>query len=894
MSLPRTSPRPAPDPLLPGYFALGGRTCAVFTRADETDRIVRHVTHGTSVEVLGARWSGRTELLRRVHLELTMRDVAVFALRGVAGAAPYESARLALPVAERRSLAGRGSGLTPGAVQDALEHAIAGRSAILMVDDADLLDTGSWSVVEGLHKASGAPVLTASLLRPLRSMPRQSVVRTAHPVVRSTLGPLGLEAIHSIVEHRLEGPVSPETAGRVHTKSAGLPGFALALVDAAVAGGTLRREHGMWVAPLNLWAEGAATAFEALLSSYDPTLQDALEVLSIVGVTDLSTAHALVGADVLEVLDGYGLVRLIEAADHARVAVNPPGIAEYFRNQAASARRLRLVGQVTELLSSAHAEVELDYVREVWRRPELEEGGLPLRTSLELPAIARMFTEDHRVHRRVALREWSRERSFETAAALLLAELTGSPDPAVLDEVVHLAGDGADAFGDDDRAELLARYLRSRAVLAQGGGCAAAVAALAEGMRPSFAFAESVDTLQRATRMELEGIDPGDAELLRSRVGTDLDGEVARLVLALHLTLTGDGVGAREVLDAGGPERTGLLASHASILRGLALTVEGRHFEAAEWAIGHLEDAIATIDRLQLAGHAFVAALNLIVLSRFDEAYELAGLPMRVCISTLPILFAPDRALLTLMSMLAAYGGRRTAAEGLAETAAALASRSDGLPCAGPEWSAAVAAEADGEGERSAALFETIAARVERRGYRYTADFARVLSLLNVRDPAVEARLGTGVDRLGGGVFGAYLDARAAAEEGDADRVLRAAARLGELRATPAAVKYYAHAARLYREQGLLDRSADARAHIQELATAGGTASGTALLDQKSLTPREAEVARLISDGLTNGQIASRLVVSIRTVESHINRIARKTGALGRAEIAELGRALPL
>lgn len=890
MSLIRSSSRAPSDATTPDYFAFGGRTSAVFARGDEAERIVRHLISGTTVEVLGSRWSGRTELLRRTHLELSTRELTVFAVRGVVGTAPYECVRLALPFSERRALSGRAAGLNASAIQDAYEHAMAGRTVVLMVDDADLLDAGSWSVVEGLHKSFGVPVLTAGLVRPLRSMPRQSVVRAAHPVVRVTLGPLSLEAMHSIVEHRLDGPVSPETVGRIHTKSAGLPGFALALVDAAVAGGTLRREHGMWLAPMNLWAEGAATAFEALLSSYDPALQDALELLSIVGVTDLSTAQGLVGTDTLEVLDGHGLVRLIEAADHARVAVNPPGIAEYFRNQEASARRLRLVEQATELLSSAHAEVELDYVREVWRRTDLEEGGLPLRTSMELPAVARMFTEDHQVHRRVAMREWSRTPAFRTGAGVLLAELTGAPDPQIVDEVVART---SGLTGDDDRAELLARYLRSRAVLAREGGCAEATAALGEGLRAGFAHAEAVDTLQRATRMEFHGIDAAETELLRGRVGSDLNGEVARLVLAVQLTMSGHGAEALEVLDGAGAELTGLLASHASILRGLALTVEGRHFEAAEWAIGHLEDAIAAIDRLRLAGHAFVAALNLIVFSRFDEAYELAGLPMRVGISTLPILFAPDRALLTLMSMLASYGGRRTAADGLLEAASALTPRSSGLPCAGPAWSAAVATHVDGDKEGAAARFEAIAVEAAGGGYAYTADFARLLSLLSVRDPAVEARLGSPVDAFGGGIFRAYLDARAAAEAGDAERVLQAAARLGELRATPAAVKYYAHAARLYREQGSLERSADARALIQELASTAGSATGATLLDQRSLTPREAEVARHISEGLTNGQIAAKLVVSIRTVESHINRIARKTGALDRSEIADLGRARP-
>jgi DNA-binding NarL/FixJ family response regulator len=53
---------------------------------------------------------------------------------------------------------------------------------------------------------------------------------------------------------------------------------------------------------------------------------------------------------------------------------------------------------------------------------------------------------------------------------------------------------------------------------------------------------------------------------------------------------------------------------------------------------------------------------------------------------------------------------------------------------------------------------------------------------------------------------------------------------------------------------------------------------------QDDLTPRETEVLRLIADGLSNTEIASRLVVSRATVKTHVNRIFSKTGARDRAQ----------
>jgi len=59
-------------------------------------------------------------------------------------------------------------------------------------------------------------------------------------------------------------------------------------------------------------------------------------------------------------------------------------------------------------------------------------------------------------------------------------------------------------------------------------------------------------------------------------------------------------------------------------------------------------------------------------------------------------------------------------------------------------------------------------------------------------------------------------------------------------------------------------------------------ASGADLPDD--LTPREAEVLKLIAAGLTNGEIADRLVVSAATVKSHVNHICSKIGVRDRAQ----------
>ena len=70
--------------------------------------------------------------------------------------------------------------------------------------------------------------------------------------------------------------------------------------------------------------------------------------------------------------------------------------------------------------------------------------------------------------------------------------------------------------------------------------------------------------------------------------------------------------------------------------------------------------------------------------------------------------------------------------------------------------------------------------------------------------------------------------------------------------------------------------------HLLDALATGAPATAGTLPD--GLTPREAEVLSLIAEGLSNAEIAHRLVVSEATVKSHINHLFTKIGVRDRAQ----------
>ncbi|GAY10169.1 DNA-binding response regulator, LuxR family [Pseudonocardia sp. N23] len=105
------------------------------------------------------------------------------------------------------------------------------------------------------------------------------------------------------------------------------------------------------------------------------------------------------------------------------------------------------------------------------------------------------------------------------------------------------------------------------------------------------------------------------------------------------------------------------------------------------------------------------------------------------------------------------------------------------------------------------------------------------------------------------------------------------------------------HAVRVVADGGALLSPGVTRRLIAEFAVRSSPAGGAATAALTVLTDREREVVALVAGGLTNDDVAERLVVSPATAKTHVSRAMGKLGCRDRAQLVvlayESGRVRP-
>ncbi len=856
-----------------GRFVLGSRIAPSFARTSELHRIVRLIADGTSVEIVGTRFSGRTELLRRLVVSLESAGRMTVAIRGIGERLAFEAIRLGLGPDSYIRKTNSANPATPGssALSQLTSHLGTGPSAIL-IDDADLLDDASWSVVEAAHKTLGTPVVAVTLRRPSSDDSRNRLARMASPVAQHAVSPLPRVAIHDLLESRLSGQVSAAATSRIHVDSAGIPGIATAIADAAQRSGAMRRSGSVWTCETDVWSRELNGTFEALLLSFRHEIREALQVLAMTGHTEIVRAAELVGRDRVEYLEDSGLISVFALQRRLRFEICPPGLRDYFTNLDGVARKSWRAGESGSFLGS---KTGLASVRRVGE------------TSAARMFSDRMFSDRMFSDRMSSDRMSAGGRGVAiTDTVQILNEQLGGLSAALSDSAV---GEVIARTSLSDVAiehELEFRHLHSRWLVASGAPREAVLGALTPSKVADDPLGSALACLRQTVLLEQDGTNGRHVlDLAASPAGADIGNLTARVCTGFAHVISARCEEALAFVADFPADAPRFLRTHADYVHGLALYGSGRAAEAADWAATRIDAAVHDRDPAALVAHSYVAALSHAAMGRFEESAEVAALAISSQVRSCGLLFSPERALFATAAVVALRSGSRTSAAAYQDRLAQLPLYSEALPVGAPEFVDAARMAVEGDARGAARTYARAGLRLDGNGFALAAGGAFMLSLLSEYDPRIGQEFRHRAERMGGPLFAALLDGRAAGHARDHEGLVDAARRLRQHDAVREALRCFTEARRLLRKSGDVSGAEAVYAEIEDLLGSAVPEFETAGVRGDSrlgITRREKEIIALVSEGLVNSDIAERVGISVRTVETHLRNIRRKTGAADR------------
>lgn len=946
-------------------------------RRREMATVLAHVRAGFSVELRGSWGSGRSALLRGIAT--AARDDGFDTLTVTGEFALRTHALGALDVAGVRPTPSVAGG-TISARIDVLTERVLARPTVILVDDAAAVDPESWGVISAVQRRTDVSVVYALDAHAPQGSGAVHVLERR--VAREVLEPLRYEEVRALLEDVLGGGVDAQTAGRVFSKSGGLPRLVVAVGRTGRQHGILTERAGAWHAGEDLWHPTLAPQVTEILYPLTARLREGLEILALAGIVAIESGVRLIGSPVLEQLEARGLITVFRNGARVMVAVNPPLIAEYFRHQPISARRVRLVERATSVADSHEEAVPAGMAGVAGVRRVAE--PIPERPvalgweAVRKPAVARLIVEHRQAEASRALAAWRAHPGQREAVAVVDACADDADAERLVIEVL-----GATRYVTGEPRESLA-LLAHRAILAvrgegmtnAGAGASADVGAGARagvgvgvgvgvgaeepggnggqgpdgGAQEKGAAGESdavrrlavvmsdaraqvpelsdaLDAIGLEAAIRARGFSPENERQVRDLIDRfDARGarsscasahvDEARVALAEVLQAKGWFERALRVLDVPAqpaeriepaergdraqtaecpdrvepserPEPAGESAHWRRRRRrvtALALFGVGRIDEALRRSAEWRDAALADLDAEALRDQAYVCALALVHTGRNAEADDAIGAALAL---GEPGATSGDVSggILVLGAIVAARRGAIDVAETLTAQARRCLRRASPLPLAATSFADAHRAHARGDDDGARRLLSDAHAEFTRRGFSVQAAIAEVIALESLPDEAAVPRSAA----LEGDLFGPLLEYLRGVGGAEAAWIELAGDRLRAVDQVVHAAGAYLRAADAYRLEG---RSADAD-RVDRLAHAlGGTLDADVLRHvhtqaafRPALTQREREITFLAAAGTTNQTIATRLSVSVRTVENHLNRAFRKLGISRRDEL---------
>jgi DNA-binding CsgD family transcriptional regulator len=840
-----------------------------------------------AVVVSGPLGSGRTRLAQEAVASLRSRGRRAEWVTGTRGgrALPLGALAHLLPVL--------GAGSDPTAAWQALASALDGGAPgprpVIGVDDAHLLDDASAALVHKVVLTRLADVVVTVLGgAPVPDL--VDALRRDGLATRLELPAVTREHVDQLLPPALGGTVESRTLETLWRNSHGSAVLLRELVDAGRETARLRQEGGVWrwVGELAL-TDRLCEFVRGEIGELDDGGRAALELLALGGMLGLEDLVGMSSADVIAGLERRGLVVVKRAGRHpvARLAQPlhaqllcahmPQAVATSFANRLAGTESVQRwvredpvrIGPLLLHLDGPPRDAA------VLARAAAQANALSDHQSAERLARAAL-EEENQPRAWVALAEALRWQGRAEEADQACAAAAPHPmQPTVreghtittmlnlfyglgrADEALAIAEEGEFALGTQERlVSTVARLVRL-----SSGEPLKAVDLLEESFLEHAAGSPAavLEYVLRTTGLALLGYtDEALATAAQAwpevrACSEDAEGAFARAALML---------GEWMALELGG--RIPAASARAADM----------HRETLDRAPSGC-DALAALGR----GSTSLAAGRLLEAVRWlDEAA--IGLRVADPLGCLPLALAKQA------QARAWLGNPDGAAEALA---LALGGSHSPVHVHDPElflaeaWCAAVSAH-DSVARRAAARAAESADALGHRAVEARAlDACARLGLAG----QVAGRLRVLAGEMSGPLFAAYAAHAEAAALQRADALEEVAAEFQELGALALAADTYGRAAEAHRHAGHRRRAAAAGARAGTLARVAGGLR-TPVLDRLApyaLTAREREIARLAAEGTPNRSIARRLVLSVRTVETHLAHAYDKLGINSRAAL---------